>query len=269
MLSTVSSIPFVDRSRRETAREKRLFATARRAEREYSRQMRILAKHIGDLVKEMLPEAGATIEDIEAARFRIDHVLRTYAVSLRPWAEAIAKRMLADVMRRDETAWANSSKEMAKSLGKEIRTAPTGAWLKRSLAENVELITSLPIDAAKRVHERVLKAQETGERADVLARDLKNTGQVTKSRAMLIARTETARAASGLTEARARHVGATHYVWRSAEDMDVRKRHKKLNGRVFSWDDPPVAGENGERAHAGAIYNCRCYPEPIIPDEIE
>jgi hypothetical protein len=27
-----------------------------------------------------------------------------------------------------------------------------------------------------------------------------------------------------------------------------------------------VAGEQGEHAHAGMIYNCRCYPEPVIPE---
>lgn len=106
-------------------------------------------------------------------------------------------------------------------------------------------------------------------RAEELAKELAATGQVTRSRAALIARTETARASSGLTQARAMHIGADSYIWRTAGDADVRKEHRKHNGKVFKWSDPPIAGTNGMRYHAGAGPNCRCYPEPVVPEEIQ
>jgi SPP1 gp7 family putative phage head morphogenesis protein len=108
---------------------------------------------------------------------------------------------------------------------------------------------------------------EQGARAAEMAKMILRTGHVTKSRAQLIAVTETARASSVLLQARATHVGSTHYYWRTSEDIDVRPIHKKLNGQVFPWSDPPVSGSNGERSHPGQIYRCRCWPEPIIPVE--
>jgi len=87
---------------------------------------------------------------------------------------------------------------------------------------------------------------------------------VTTSRAMTIARTETAKAASIVTEVRAKEVGATHYIWRTAGDSDVRESHAEMEGEVCEYDNPPIV--DGEPLNPGMIYNCRCYAEPIIPD---
>lgn len=114
----------------------------------------------------------------------------------------------------------------------------------------------------------MIEAMPGGVRASETAKEIERTGDVTRSRADLIARTETTRAATSMVEARARHVGSEGYIWRTVGDVDVREIHKKLEGKFVRWDSPPVAGENGERAHAGAIYNCRCWPEPVIPDSI-
>jgi SPP1 gp7 family putative phage head morphogenesis protein len=93
------------------------------------------------------------------------------------------------------------------------------------------------------------------------------SGDVSKSRATLIARTEVARCGSILTQARCAHVGCEAYIWRTVEDDDVRHDHAILNGKVIYWNAPPIADlRSGTRAHAGQIWNCRCYPEPIIPD---
>ena len=94
---------------------------------------------------------------------------------------------------------------------------------------------------------------------------VKLTGKVTESRAKLIARTEIARTSNGLTMARATHIGVTHYVWRSSQDGSVRESHKKMNGSIIPFDHPPEV-EPGERYHAGMIYNCRCFMEPILLD---
>jgi SPP1 gp7 family putative phage head morphogenesis protein len=153
---------------------------------------------------------------------------------------------------------------MSRALKDEIRTAPTGEALRRLLDEQVHLITSLPLDAAERVHEIATKQLYSGDRADVLAKQILRSGDVSKSRANLIARTEVARAASGLVQARATHVGSEGYVWRTANDRDVRKSHKGMSGKFVRWDSPPVLDKM--RGHAGQFPNCRCYPEPVVPD---
>jgi SPP1 gp7 family putative phage head morphogenesis protein len=103
-------------------------------------------------------------------------------------------------------------------------------------------------------------------RASEISAEIMRSGHVAKSRADLIARTEVGRAAATITQARAEHVESEGYIWRTAGDSAVRERHKKLAGKFFKWDEPPVTGENGERSLPGAIYNCRCYPEVVLPD---
>jgi SPP1 gp7 family putative phage head morphogenesis protein len=104
-----------------------------------------------------------------------------------------------------------------------------------------------------------------GKRADEVAAELARSGEVTEGRATLIARTEIAKANSALTQARAEYVGASHYIWRTAEDGDVRESHAAMNGKIFRFDDPPYV--EGEGNHGpGEFPNCRCFAEPIIPE---
>lgn len=206
-------------------------------------------------------------DDVLGSSARLRTLLRNYANTIRPWAQETAKRMVLDVQRRDDTFWAERSKEMARALSDEIRTAPTGVALRERTQEAAALIMSLPLEAAQRIEKFTIRAMTDASRASEVAKEILRTGHVTKSRANLIARTETARTASLLVQVRAEHIGAEGYIWRTSNDIDVRKEHRRLAGRFVRWDDPPVAGTNGMRYHAGQGPNCRCYAEIVIPDE--
>lgn len=248
-----------DRVSRETLGERLRFTRASAAERQYVSQLRKVARVIGGLVD------GFDLDDLSAVA-TLQDALNRYSTILRPWARATAGRMLAEVSRKDTRVWASLARTMGRTLRKEIESAPTGIVLRGLMDEQVALITSLPIDAGRRVHELALRSLSTSERPGVIAKEIERSGEVAASRATLIARTEVGRASTNLTAARAQYVGSTHFVWRSAGDSDVRPLHKELNGKAFRWDEPPVAGERGERSLPGAIYNCRCYPEPILPE---
>lgn len=258
---TLVQAPARDRtSRRDTKKQKADWQRVRRAEVQYGRRLRHVGEYVGGVINTLWsPEDPNSETKIRAA-------LNAYGTWLRPWAEAAGASMLADVKRRDERVWKSMSKELGSGIQKLIDSEPEGELLKFLLAEQVHYITSLPLDAAQRVHELVLKNMEGGNRAKELADEIRRSGEVSQSRAMLIARTETTRAASALVQVRAQTVGSEGYIWRSAEDSDVRPLHAKLDGTFHRWDTPPVAGSKGERAHAGMIYNCRCYCEPVIPE---
>lgn len=194
-------------------------------------------------------------------------MLRAYADALTPWAVSTAARMVEQVNLRDIANWKAASAEMSKELRREILTAPTGETMRQLVAEQVTLIKSIPLDAAQRVQDLAIKAVEDGTRSKEIAAEIMRSGDVATSRATLIARTEVARAQSSLTEARAKAIGSTHYIWRTSHDGTVRKDHKRLDGKVFAWNDPPIADEHsGARANPGCIYNCRCFAEPILTE---
>src|SRR5450830_966034 len=152
---------------------------------------------------------------------------------LKPWAIRTASNMLMDVALRDEQSWKTMAKEMSVAMRKEIAEAPTGEVLRQLLAEQVDLIQSIPRGAALRVHELTLKGLEDSTRAGEIAKKIMRSGEVSKSKALQIARTEVSRTATTLTQARAEYVGSPGYIWRTSGDSDVRSDHRELNGKMF------------------------------------
>jgi len=175
--------------------------------------------------------------------------------------------MVADVARRNLNAWKQNSADMGRALRDELINAPTGSYYALLMDEQVGLIKSLPLDAAQRVHDLSQEALIQGERASTIAAKILETGQVTASRAKLIARTEVSRTASTLTQARARYAGSEGYIWRTSRDGDVRPTHRAQEGNYIRWDHPPKTDKGLAPYHAGCGPNCRCYPEPVFPND--
>ena len=259
MLST-DALPPNAMNRRATERERNKFRKVRNAERHYSQQLVKVARHVNDLVNGLFdPTLPRVVGPLEQA-------LRHYAELLRPWARAVGARMLADVNQRDTKAWFAYSEELGLELRNQLTSAPVGDALRRMLDEQVELITSLPLEAGRRAQQLAMEGLSSGRRPNELREMILQTGHVTRSRAQLIARTETAKAASGLTEVRARAVGSEGYIWRTVHDRVVRKSHREMEGQYVRWNEPPEV-DPGKRYHAGQFPNCRCWAEVVIPKD--
>lgn len=232
------------------------------SEKSYASKLRMVARQIGLIVTGYSPTGELSAQDELRIRYALDH----YANLLKPWAQSVARFMLADVDRRNLSTWQRVGKEIGRALGAEIREAPTGMLMQALLDQNVELITSLPKKAAQRVHEITTASIQDGRRADEIAKQILATGKVTASRATLIARTEVSRAQHSLTQARAMYAGSEGYIWRTSKDEAVRPTHRPMEGRYVRWDAPPKTDKNLDPYHAGCGPNCRCYPEPLLPD---
>lgn len=269
-------------SRRATREEQSVFRQVKIAEIEYARKLRQLAKNIVALAREMMSGADAGGEEIF---IELSRVINQYGDAITPWAKTVALKMVKDVSLRDLRLWRERSREISWGLQELVEQTPIGMLLQQRMADQVSLITSIPRDVAQYVHQLAIQTTYTGERFPAIARAILENTQTTVARANLIARTEVARTTTEITKARAEYVGSEGYVWRTAQDEDVRPSiflpprtfsrlntpargsHRLLEGKFIRWDSPPIAGPNGERAHAGCIYNCRCIPEVVIPGE--
>lgn len=243
--------PDANRARR------RAFARSMRMEQDYAAKLRAVARHIGTIVN------GFEVNDLPGATW-LRTALERYAQVLTPWAEAVAKTTVTEIAARDERAWFAVASKMGRELREELAAAPTGPALRALMADQVTLIKSLPLEAAERVHRLAIEGIENGSRASSLAAEIMRTGEVTQSRANLIARTETGRVSTVLTQVRAEHIGSPGYTWATVGDTDVRPSHKAMNGKFVRWDEPPTL--DGLTGHAGALPNCRCVAMPVIPD---
>lgn len=254
-----TTCPTCIRARTTDLSPRSAFIRAKKLEDEYAKRLRGIARIIDHIVR------GFDVTDL-AGIAAAQEALNRYAATLTPWAQAVGRRMVTEVAARDERSWFRIAAQMGRALRKEIETAPTGRVMQERIAEQVTLITSLPRESAQRVHRLATEARIQGTRPEALAREILRTGEVSRSRATLIARTETSRTATELTRARALHVGSTHFIWHTVHDRDVRASHQKLDGKTFRWDDPPISDPPDKRSLPGGIYNCRCFAQPIIPD---
>ncbi|WP_459459587.1 phage head morphogenesis protein [Rhizobium sp. No.120] len=137
--------------------------------------------------------------------------------------------------------------------------------MRERLDEQVSLIKSIPFEAAERVRKLANEGIVQGRRSNYIAEEIMRSGDVARSRANTIARTEVSRTSTELTRARAEHVGSVGYIWRTADDSDVRHSHAEMEGQFVRWDQPPTL--DGMKGHAGQFPNCRCWCEVVIPDD--
>ncbi len=169
-------------------------------------------------------------------------------------------------MRKNDELWRKHSKTISRELRNLVESAPVGQVMQSIIAEQVKYIKSLPLEAADRVYDIQNQATEavvTGGRAEHFAKEIAASGDIAKSRADLIARTELGRATGALDQARALSIGSNGYIWRTAEDGDVRHSHREMEGKFVEWGKPPTL--DGMTGHAGEFPNCRCYKEIVFP----
>lgn len=244
------------------------FAPPRGLEAQFRAKLRQVARFIGQIVAQHHDGRGGLLDPTSMLR-----TLGAYREVLTPWANRLVGQTLARVDTNNLRNWASLSSAIGQELRGPVARTKAGILMRQLQADQVQLITSLPTDAGTRAQAIARKALLEGDRASaiqeaVLALD--RTGAVTEARATLIARTEIAKAASALTQSRARQAGVESYIWRTMQDEAVRLSHSDLEGTVHRWDDPPQVGDGSKdrpdegRHHPGEFPNCRCYPEPIV-----
>ena len=140
------------------------------------------------------------------------------------------------------------------SIGfKEIIEPDLQLALDTARAKNVALVKSIP----EQLHDRLeLKLKDFFENSDGknLQKIIEREFSVTKSRAKLIARDQTAKINKTLTQERSEANGSIEYTWEISKDERVREEHSKLQGKRFKWRSAGSAC----CGHPSDDVNCRC-----------
>lgn len=192
--------------------------------------------------------------------------LTDYSVIIDEWAEMVGRRMFSQVEEEEWHQWRSVSEEISAGLRDVVGNTPIGHVAQDIVARQVQVMKSLPLEAADRVRfiqERAMEAVINGERPDALRAMIMQSGDVAASRARMIARTEIGRATGALTQARAQAVGSEGYWWR-IRGSSTRSSHKKMKDKFVRWDSPPTL--DGLTGHAGCLPNCQCWQEVQIPE---
>lgn len=202
------------------------------------------------------------------ARITLNDLDKRFAALFAAQAKEIAPIMVAKANALSATNVAASLKQL--SGGSEIAVSSINpvmqGIIRAAIAENVQLINSIAKDYLHEVGQQVYRSIASGKGLADLLPELERRGDVAASRAKLIAYDQTRKVYGALNKERAKSAGVTQYEWiHSSGGMHPRELHMEYDGRVFSFDDPPVIDKKtGERGTPGQAINCRCTMRPII-----
>ncbi|MDE9528352.1 hypothetical protein, partial [Xenorhabdus bovienii] len=118
--------------------------------------------------------------------------------------------MFSQVESEEWNQWRSVSEQISEGLRDVVGNTPVGQVAQDIVYRQIQLMKSLPLEAADRVREiqdRAIQAVINGERPDELYQMIMQSGEVAASRARMIARTEIGRATGALTQARALSIG--------------------------------------------------------------
>lgn len=125
--------------------------------------------------------------------------------------------------------------------------------------EAIRLIKSIPPEYLSSLQGKVVAAVQRGTSLRDLTKMVRETYQLPRHRAELVARDQVGKLNAALTESRQVAAGVTGYRWRGVLDQRERPEHVNREGETFEWSDPPSDG------HPGQPVRCRCWAEPLLP----
>ena len=189
------------------------------------------------------------------------------------------KRMVTGLYQSNSNTWREAARKATKgkmlygALMEELRKGDPRI-MQDQIVENINLIKTLPNDVATKVVKDITEATLKGKRASEIEKIIRvQTDKHSRASARLIARTEVSKTTTALTKQRSEQLDLHWYVWRTALDGDiVRKSHRNMEDVLVNWNNPPspealVGEKDVGNYHAGNIWNCRCYPEPLLDVE--
>ena len=216
---------------------------------------------------------------------KVERILKKASQSktFRYKSHQIAKKMVTMTLEDDAKDWREAARKSAKSpelynlLMKEFSDNKSLKDRYDELIErNSKIISTLPEEIANDVVKHISRRSFEGVRYEEVAKEiLQFFPHHTKAKENLIARTESSKCKSALTQARSEDVGIYWADWHSTDDQKTRPSHAIMNGVICNYKHPPSPEELAKKAgvykgktygryFAGEIFNCRCYMEPIV-----
>lgn len=179
--------------------------------------------------------------------------------------DGIAKRFLNSVNN------ANRHNLEQQMRVKGIDLVATEPWLKDFMNdlinENVSYIKNIEDDAYNRIENIINEHVRRGSPAKTIREEIMKQTGISKSRAQFLAVDQAGSILGQMTAERHFNLGIERFTWDTSGDERVRDTHKALDGKVFSYDDPPTV--NGRVVLPGEDYRCRCVALPVFDDDEE
>jgi SPP1 gp7 family putative phage head morphogenesis protein len=134
------------------------------------------------------------------------------------------------------------------------------------VAEQVNLIKSIPAEYLKAVESKVWNSVMKGGDMHALSTELRKTYGVTRDRAATIARDQNQKAKATIEKTRREELGITEAYWQhSAGGKVPRATHVAMSGKRYRLSEGMYDSNVSAYIMPGELPNCRCTSKAIIP----
>ncbi|MED1201961.1 minor capsid protein [Heyndrickxia acidicola] len=131
-------------------------------------------------------------------------------------------------------------------------------YIRTSIKENVNYISTIKDEYFSKIESIILQGVKNGDSIKSVRDQLVERVGMTQNRAKFIAVDQTGSIFGQMTAKRHQEMGVEKFKWTDSGDSRVRKRHRELNGNVYSYADPPSEGL------PGTPFRCRCVAVPVF-----
>lgn len=125
------------------------------------------------------------------------------------------------------------------------------------------------------LREKMRKNYLKGQRYEGMVSTIQKSYGVSQRKAEFLARQETSLMMVEFKKVRYQDAGVNKYIWTCVSNNkdkspqqntpgNVRYFHAILDGKTFSWNNPPITDAKGSRNNPGGDFGCRCYARPVL-----
>lgn len=182
-------------------------------------------------------------------------------------AKRLSARWAGASYKDNANAWKAQMRRAGFTVDMQL-TAAQRAQLDVAVSENVALITSIPQQFATDVHGIVTRSFLAGRDLHTMADALRKRGELTVSRAALIARDQSNKLTAAMNATRQRELGLNWAVWKhSSAGKEPRPDHVKAGREEWIFDTQVgiTFKDNFGSVLPGQAINCRCMSRTLIP----
>lgn len=234
----------------------------------YGRCYRLAKDKLPQQISWVIETTNAKVfSDVVAIKKTLDDFLGVLGDALKGLKlQDVAESMILDIEKRANENMRNNKIEV-------IQPKMTDFIAKQFSEDYTDTIR---FDIKDKLPEQIVKMREVvgqmaieGESRITIQRYIENNFVKDQKRAKFLARNESSIAVTEYLKAKYQENGSEEFKWIANLDERVREDHKKLNGTVHRYDNPPIIDERtGTRGMPGEFYNCRCTFVPIFKKSV-
>jgi SPP1 gp7 family putative phage head morphogenesis protein len=227
-------------------------------------------------VDDYVDDLQKTLNDVaEYIRIKDDEVIKTlwyFSSSLIQFTQKQLHNSFKDIL---------TVKVAAPSLSLNVFNSPLldkniDLMLKSWVSTNTSLIKSIQTDLLEQVGVIIESSYRSALSMPELTKQLQAKFNISRNRATLIARDQTAKLHSDYIKHEHKQLDITEYVWLTSGDERVRTSHKVLNGKLCQWANELTYRDTitekvrakssigGVPLQVGQDFQCRCSLRAIV-----